>query len=383
MAGSETSLTVISNTVRPLSPLPSSERWVLDVIRRFEPIARSDLTQHVDLAQQSAHRIVETLVRRGLVRAGPPVKRGRGQPSAVLELQRDAAFSIGISVNTDSITVCLVDLACRTVEQIILREPPLSRRVSLEGIRDAIDRMVRRNEVAPDKIIGIGFAISGFFVPGGGINAPEPLRDWSLVDLKPEFEAYFQLPIWVENNATTGAIGEKMRGAGLWARSFAYFSFNYGFGMGLILDGKPYFGSNRNAGEMRMFRPDNETTNRPALRYLIEELRKNGVQVDSVADLKDRFDPSWPGVEAWVDRVMPQLDRAVNAVTGVVDPEAIVYGGQIPRQLGQMLIERTTHWGGWRYGVEQVLPKLVLSEANVDPAAAGAAMLPLDALYFP
>ena len=84
-----------------------------------------------------------------------------------------------------------------------------------------------------------------------------------------------------------------MRGAGLWARSFAYFSFNYGFGMGLILDGKPYFGSHRNAGEMRMFRPDDETENRPALRYLIDELRRNGVRIDSVADLKERFDPAW------------------------------------------------------------------------------------------
>lgn len=374
---------MINSVVSPPSPLPSSERWVLDVIRRFEPIARSDLTRYVDLAQQSVHRIVETLVKRGLVRTGAPLKRGRGQPSAVLELQRDAIFSIGISVNTDSITICLVDLACRTVEQVTLREPPLSRRVSLEAIRDAIDRIMRRNEVTPERIIGIGFAISGFFVPGGGINAPEPLRDWSLVDLKPEFEVYFRMPIWVENNATTGAIGEKMRGAGLWARSFAYFSFNYGFGMGLILDGKPYFGSHRNAGEMRMYRPDDEGENRPALRYLIDELRRNGIRIDSVADLKERFDPSWPGVEAWVERVMPQLDRAVNAVTGVVDPEAIVYGGQIPRELGRMLIERTSHWGGWRYGVAQALPKLVLSEANVDPAAAGAAMLPLDAVFFP
>lgn len=372
-----------SDYAAPPPPLSSSERWVLDVVRRFEPIARSDLTRHVDLAQQSVHRLVETLVRRGLVRTGETLKRGRGQPSALLEVERQAAFSIGISVNTDSITICLVDLACRTVEQVMLREPPLSRRVSLEAIRDTIDRMVRRNGVASGRIIGMGLAISGFFVPGGGINAPEPLRDWSLVDLKPEFETYFRMPVWVENNATTGAIGEKMRGAGLWARSFAYFSFNYGFGMGLVLNGKPYFGSNHNAGEMRMFRPDDETENRPALRYLIDELRRNGIRIDSVADLKERFDPSWPGVEAWVERVMPQLDRAVNAVTGVVDPEAIIYGGQIPRELGRMLIERTTHWGAWRYGVAQELPKLVLSEANVDPAAAGAAMLPLDAVFFP
>lgn len=368
-----------------LSKQPSlsfSERWVLDVIRRCEPIPRSDLTTHVDLAQQSVHRIVEGLVQKDYVRTGEAVRRGRGQPSAVLELKREAAYSVGISVNTDSITICLVDLACHTVEQLVLRQPSLHRKTALLEVQDALERMTRRNHVSMDKIVGVGFALSGFFVEGGGVNAPEPMRDWSLINLQPELEAFFHKPVWIENNATTGALGEKMRGAGLWAKTFVYISFNYGFGTGIIIDGKPYFGAHGNAGEVRLYTPGDEGEKRPALRYLIDELRQNGVAIDSVNDLRDRFDPAWPGVEDWIERTLPQLDRAVNTLAGLIDPQAIVFGGQIPPELGRILIERTTIWGNHRYNVPPPLPKLVLSEANVDPSAAGAAMLPLDALFF-
>ncbi|WP_321382720.1 ROK family transcriptional regulator [Rhizobium sp.] len=370
----------ITHSKQPL--LSFSERWVLDVIRRLGPVVRADVTAHVDLAQQSVHRIVETLIHRGLVVAGETVRRGRGQPSASLELQRDAAYSVGISVNTDAITICLVDLACHTVEQLVLGQPSPNRITALREIHDALHRMAKRNNVPMDKIVGIGFALSGFFVAGGGINAPEPLRDWSLINLEPELEAFFNRPIWVENNATTGAIGEKMRGVGLWAKTFVYISFNYGFGTGIVIDGKPYFGAHGNAGEVRIYTPGEEAEKRPALRYLIDELRENGIAIDTINDLRDRFDPTWPGVEAWIERSLPQLDRAVNTVTGLFDPQAIVYGGQIPPELGRMLIKRTSFWDNHRYNVPPPLPKLMLSEANVDPSAAGAAMLPLDALFF-
>lgn len=370
----------ISHSKQPL--LSFSERWVLDVIRRHGPVVRADVTTHVDLAQQSVHRLVEGLVQRGFVRTGETVRRGRGQPSASLELQREAAYSVGISVNTDAITICLVDLACHTVEQLVLGQPSLHRKTALLEIRDALQRMTKRNNVPMDKIVGIGFALSGFFVEGGGINAPEPMRDWSLVNLEPELEAFFEKPVWIENNATTGAIGEKMRGAGLWAKTFVYISFNYGFGTGIVIDGKAYFGAHGNAGEIRIYTPGEEAENRPALRYLIDELRQRGIAIDTVNDLRDRFDPTWPGVEEWIERTIPQLDRAVNTLTGLLDPQAIVYGGQIPPELGRMLIERTTLWNNHRYNRPPPQPKLILSEANVDPSAAGAAMLPLDALFF-
>ncbi|WP_341315779.1 ROK family protein [Paraburkholderia sp. IMGN_8] len=233
-----------------------------------------------------------------------------------------------------------------------------------------------------ERLIGVGFAISGFFVADRRqVNAPEPLQDWSLIDLEPILENCFELPVWIENNATMAAIGESLLGAGLWARSFVYLSFNYGFGGGIVIDGKPYFGSHGNAGEMMIYDED-ETGRRPALQYLIKELRANGVDIDSVEDLRFRFDPTWSGVESWIERTLPALDRVINTVAGLFDPEAIVFGGQLPVQLGRMLIERARFWEKHRYGVAPPRPKLVLGEANGNAAVIGAALVPLKECFF-
>lgn len=55
----------------------------------------------------------------------------------------------------------------------------------------------------------------------------------------------------------------------------------------------------------------------------------HGVIVDSVGDLRQRFDATWPDVESWILRSLPALNRTINAVAGLFDPEAIVFGGQL------------------------------------------------------
>ncbi|MDN7182576.1 ROK family protein [Caballeronia sp. SEWSISQ10-4 2] len=355
---------------------------ILDIVRRHQTISRAAISLETDLAQQSVHRLVEQLIGRGLLQAGKAVRNGRGQPSPRIELVREAAYTIGVAVNTDSMAVCLADLGCHILEQVQIQTPPMSRNASLISVNDAIERILIRNNVPRERLIGVGFAISGFFVADRRqVNAPEPLQDWSLVDLAPILEDCFELPVWIENNATTAAIGESLLGAGLWARSFVYLSFNYGFGGGIVIDGKPYFGSHGNAGEMMIY-DEEETGRRPALQYLIKELRANGVDIDSVEDLRFRFDPTWPGVESWIERTLPALDRVINSVAGLFDPEAIVFGGQLPVQLGRMLIERARFWEKHRYGVAPPRPKLVLGEANGNAAVIGAALVPLKECFF-
>lgn len=369
----------MTNVQTSLSP---SERTILDIVRRHRSLSRAAISAECDLAQQSVHRLIEQLIEGGLLRAGEPVRSGRGQPSPRIELVREAVHTIGLSISTDCVVLCLADLGCNVVEEVILPKPPLDREASLAQINEAIASMLKRNRVARKRVAGVGVAITGFFVGGEGrVNAPEPLREWSLIALLPILEKAFGLPVWIENNATTAAIGESLLGVGLWARSFFYLSFNYGFGGGAVIDGRPYFGSHRNAGEMTIFEAD-EAERRPALQYLIAELRANGIELDSVEQLRERFDPNWPGVQTWITRTLPALDRVINSVAGLVDPEVIVFGGQLPKALGTMLIEHAKFYEKHRYGVAPPRPKLVLSEAAGDATVIGAALVPLKQLYF-
>lgn len=367
-------------------PLASeNERLILDIVRRHGPIARASITGHTNLTQQSVHRLIDGLLEQGLLRTGAPLKGTRGQPSPTIELIPESAYSLGFSINTDSVVVCIADIRCNIVVEEKLKTLPDDREETLEALSQTLEHLLSGHGIARDRLVGLGFSMSGFFISEDRVfNAPEPLRDWSLIDLRPILEARFGLPVWLENNATTGAIGESLRGVGLWCQTFAYLSFAYGFGGGLILGGQPFYGFHGNAGEFSgIYNPD-ESSKRPALQYLIKTLQKNGVDINSVDALCQQFDPAWPGVEEWLTETMPQVDRLVASLIAVLDPQAIVFGGQLPRELGRMMIERA-HMPSQRehrYGIGPKEAKLVLSETEGDPSALGAALLPLMVRYF-
>lgn len=343
------------------------------------------MTDLTNLTQQSVHRLVEGLIERNLLRAGPPRKGGRGQPSPTIELVDEAVYSLGISINTDSAVLCLADFGCNVIEETRLGMMPGNRKATLQALADTLAALLSRHGIARDRLLGLGFSMSGFFVSGNReFNAPEPLRDWSLIDLRPDLERVFNLPVWLENNATTGAIGESLRGAGLSYQTFAYLSFNYGFGGGVVIDGKPYHGFHGNAGEFSGIYTEEESPRRPALQYLIRVLQDNGIAINTIEELRTRFDPSWPGVEAWVERTMPAVDRMIATLIAVLDPQAIVFGGQLPAELGRMMIARVRKFSerAHRYDVGPPEAELVLSQTKGDAAVLGAALLPLKLSYF-
>lgn len=72
----------------------------------------------------------------------------------------------------------------------------------------------------------------------------------------------------------------------------------------------------------------------------------------------------------------------INAIRAVIDPQAIVFGGQVPSDLAQMLIAKTHIFDRPRYGVNRPGPKLIVSEISTDASAMGAAVTPFRAAFY-
>ena len=364
--------------------LSGNERMVLEIVRRASAgVMRSAVAPQTNLTQPSVHRIVDTLLEAGLLKLGDAVAHGRGKPSPVLQLNGEAGYTIGISVNTDCVSFGICDFACNIVHEEVVEGRPDSRRDTLFLLKQRIrDAMIGRG-IEFSRLIGLGFSMAGFFVDRERrFNAPEPLRDWSLVDIRGELETLFDLPVLVENNGTTGAIGESAVGAGRRFPTFGYLSFNYGFGGGIVLDGRPLFGAFGNAGEISRVFTVEEGPSRPALGELLKRLNARGVEIANIRELRQRFDPSWPGLEEWIEEVTPALNRAIDMLRGVIDPEAIVFGGELPHALGERLLQVPPSKSSARYGVEAPFPKRLVSEIAGDPAIIGAALIPLMERYF-
>lgn len=366
-----------------LPDLSPNQRAILDLVRRLAPVERASLASRTGLTQQSVHRIVSGLLELGLVQTKAPQRSLPGKPSPLLSLCPEAAYGAGVLINTDSAKLCLVDLTGTRIALHRIEDGLPDRHAGIDRLSGAFDALLAETGVPRDRICGLGVALPGYFTgTPGHMNAPEPLRHWSVTDFRPEIAAAFGLDVLLENSATAGAIGESLIGAGRDHRSFAYLGFDHGFGGGVVLNGEIYRGPRGNAGEFSHMFMGDESDKRPALRLLLSLLHEAGVEVESLTELGARFDPDWPGVEDWLARVMPQVTRLVRTLQAVLDPEAIVFGGRLPHALAETIIARIEPLRVHRYDAPLPGPLLLPGQTETDPAALGAAIMPIKHHFF-
>lgn len=369
--------------VSDLNIISENQRDLLTLIRQNQPIRRSSLTERTNLTQQSVYRIVSSLEDLGLITSAPGEASGPGKPSPLISLVDRACFGLGILVNTDSVVISVVGLNCEPLASSHCDIDVSKRGPALDAIKRAVTALLAENDIPESALCGIGFTLPGFFVESQAqMNAPELLSDWSLVDFRPEIQERFDLPVTLENSAKARAIGEILGPIGKRYRDFIYLGFDYGFGGSVVIDGRLHAGRAGNAGEFSAIWVGDEIGRRPALGLLLKHLKAYGVHLSGIEQLRRDFDPTWPGLDSWIDQTMPHLNRLIYGVTGIIDPEAIVFGGQIAPELAQMLMERVEFPQEFRYGRPPPLPDLVLGSTIDTPAANSVAQLPLKQLYF-
>ena len=111
-------------------------------------------------------------------------------------------------------------------------------------------------------------------------------------------------------------------------------------------------------------------------------LVKDGEDLPDIQALVEQYDPAWPAIERWIERVAPGLSVIASAVVAIVDPQAIVLGGRIPPDLAQRLIPRIAIDNVSRRGHARPQPAIVTAQAPFDAVALGAASLPFKECFF-
>ncbi|WP_319496205.1 ROK family transcriptional regulator [uncultured Cohaesibacter sp.] len=359
--------------------LTASERKIMATIKQSGPIARSEITHETELAQQTVHRIVDSLEQRGYLQFGDAVITGRGKPSPTVALHTDNFASIGLSISTDHVRLCLLDLSGNPLAQETELLAASRPEQVVKLVRDKIGCW-RDQGIGNRSIVGIGISMQGFRTgPDDLFQPPDLLSAWQALPLESYLSKELEIPAFAENNATASAVAEYFLGAGKNCNTLTYLSFNHGFGAGIYSNNRPFLGGHGNAGEIGALYLSNELDRRPALSELIRTLNAKGQNLSCVMDLTSRFDAKWPGVAEWLEEVKPQLQLALRALQATVDPEAIFFGGEAPDDLRHLLMEAAQ--GAFR---DQRLPRpaLIVSALPGDPAHLGAGLLPLRELIF-
>lgn len=358
-----------------------NERAVLTLLARA-PASRADLARATGLAPHSITRLIEPLLERELLIESEPQAAGVGKPSIKLAIIADAAYSIGLSVMTDSVALVLLDLSGTVVGRAAAPLASRDLESAAKQLAAMIDKTVRGRRLDRSRQVGIGVGVTGYFVgEGAHMNPPAQLDPWALVPLDSFLAERLGGPVWIDNDGNVAAVGEMMLGAGRDGGDFAYLYFAAGFGGGVVAGGAPMRGSHGNAGEFASILPGNwPQPNLENLRdYLIGNHNRDYRDIHAMLA---ELDPADAAIDGWLDACTPSLNLVASAISATLDPDLIVLGGRLPPLLAERMIERIRFINPARRNRHRPAPRIVASALADDAAAVGAAMLPMRAAFF-
>ncbi len=110
---------------------------------------------------------------------------------------------------------------------------------------------IEESQLPTEKICGMGIGFPGpLDAESGIIFNPPNLTGWDNVPLKDILEEELKMPVSVENDANSAALGEWWKGAGTGTNSMVCITLGTGVGGGIILDGRVWHGASCIAGEI-------------------------------------------------------------------------------------------------------------------------------------
>ncbi len=272
----------------------------------------------------------------------------------------------------------------------------------LERVARCVQEAVDECDLQPDSIKAVGIGAPGAIDPGERRMIFAPNLKWEDVPLKKVLEKQLDLPVFAENDCNVCGLGVYETELDPKPRSMVGIFLGTGIGGGIVLDGKPYSGFNRTAGEIGHMVLDvngpkcgcgnkgcfEALASRTALFRRIQTAVKDGqktVLTDMLGpeltdmrsgDIRKAIRRGDKLVEQIVEEAAEYTGIAVANVINLLNPEVIVLGGGVMDQLADdmmaIIIETAKDYAltGTAKGIE-----IRASKLGDDAGITGAAVL--------
>jgi predicted NBD/HSP70 family sugar kinase len=377
-----------------------NERVVLEALRRFGQASKAEIARFAHLTPPAVATIVGALEDGGYVKAGGRRFGGKGQPSAMFELSPDGAYSIGLHIGRRALDAVLIDF-CGQVREFESHDHEYPAPEIVQRSADAVIHRFRK-KLGPEsggRLVGIGVS-APYFIGGwdNELGFPVEVRAaWRKIDIASGFLDAGGLPVQVENDASAAAVAELVQGVGMRYQDFLHVSLTTFVGAGLVLDGTLQTGPHGNTAAFGPFPvtpsslasvakpsgPFEILLHRASIYTLLNHLRFGGVKILRVRELDPMPPEAAALVAEWLSDCAAALAQAIVGAIAVVDVEAIVIDGLLPRPLLLELVARTASEVASISPGGLIAPEILPGSLGPRASAIGASLLPIYALFGP
>jgi predicted NBD/HSP70 family sugar kinase len=364
--------------------LDYNEKRVIDLLRTQGPQSRSRLVHSAQITAPTLTRVTQNLLDHGLLKEAHKLHDGhRGKPAQVLALNPDGAYSVGIAVQSEFVSVCLIDLTGNlrgeAVRNIDVPQPePVAKLCE-----QMLARLVGEAGISRRRIVGAGVCMPGTAVSAtseakrAGIPGflPVEFAAWRGVAFDSLFRKALGLPTWFENSAKASTLADAYFGAGQTLAHFGVIHIAYGLGGGIMLNRQLYRGVLGRAAEFGSLFPYEgiRPSGRDLLLFLAQHMQA------PPRHLRELRDAALPAdlIEAWVERVMPGLSVMCQHFAVTLDLPVLILNGLLPSSVLNPLSRSLHEHLARLIDSSLTVPEIHVSRLAGGGLGIGAASLPL------
>ncbi|WP_274563355.1 ROK family transcriptional regulator [Streptomyces spiramyceticus] len=321
---------------------------VVRAVRMAGSLTQAEIARTTGLSAATVSNIVRELKDGGTVEVTPTSAGGRRARSVALS--SDAGIVIGVDFGHTHLRVAVGNLAHQVLAEEA--EPLDVDASSAEGFDRAeglVKRLIAATGISQDKVIGVGLGVPGpIDVESGTLGSTSILPGWKGINPSEELSGRLGVPVYVDNDANLGALGELVWGSGRGVKDLAYIKVASGVGAGLVISGQIYRGPGGTAGEIGHITLDESGPvcrcgNRGCLetftaaRYVLPLLQSShgaDLTMERVVQLAREGDPGCRRVIADVGR---HIGSGVANLCNLLNPSRVVLGGDLA-EAGELVL---------------------------------------------
>ncbi|WP_421723241.1 ROK family protein [Bauldia sp.] len=245
---------------------------VMDTIRRFGPISRTEISERTELSPTTVSAITALLLADNLIAphaVGAIRDATRGRPRVMLELNPSAAYVVGVKLTPDQITIATTNFRADVMNALSL--PIRIDRQSVPVIADLVEDGIRRSvadaSLTIEGISGVCVGLPGVVERESGLCRQSPIFNTPDVPFGKELSDRLGLSVTVDTDVNLVTLAEHWFGQGRGLDDFLVVSLEHGVGLGIMHKGELFRGANGRGpdlGDLLVADPRQDGRNAPS-----------------------------------------------------------------------------------------------------------------------
>lgn len=319
----------------------SNKKRILNLIRREKDLTKLDIAKKIGVSIPTVISNVNELLDEKLIAETGVADSTGGRKPVVISFLPDSRFAFGVDISPEQVRIILtnLDLKIKYEEKFTITNLNNTETI-MEKIRVIVDNIIKIKKIDKRKILGIGFSLPGTVNEDKFILEVAPNLGIRNVDFK-KFQNMFDFPMFIENEANTGALAEMNLGIAKEMKDLVYVSVGTGIGAGIVIQSSLYKGKNKRAGEFGHMTlvPNGRPCGCGRLgcwemyastRALLENFNEvSNDNIDNLSAFFKLFNSGDAVAEKVFDKYLEALAVGIQNIVIIFDPHYVIIGGEI------------------------------------------------------